>query len=48
MNAKILLTLAKNSVKFHEKIGINLTLEKAMEIEAEKLKTLIRENDYPY
>jgi len=46
MNAKVVLLLAKQEVKWEAKFGRELSLEQALENQKNKLSKLQRENDY--
>jgi len=48
MNHQVIKVLAKSRVRFQEKIGEPITLEEAIRLEAEKLKRLEKQNDFPY
>tara|TARA_R110000737_G_scaffold116971_1_gene149736 strand:+ start:105 stop:251 length:147 start_codon:yes stop_codon:yes gene_type:complete len=48
MNKAVIKVLAKQRVKFQEKIGLPISLEMAIEFETKKLTKLSRENNFPY
>jgi len=48
MNPKVIITLAKQDVKWEAKFGRTITLEDAIEKQKKKLTRLIQLNDFPY